>query len=870
MTLMRYLTSVAPLALADVGGLIPPITNAEYYASAMFPVENGRTVDAAKNGRFTVTGWRTQSGGGASVSPFWQGAYAAAVWLDRHSAKVDGMFFAPHMLGTEDSIQPRSMGYRYYTHADFNTSMRGKFRFWVWGEPGVGAWIIDSVSIPRSVKGPLVAYAFTDNTNGYAHILDTATGTWYDGPAVAKPAGWAGMSANPFTYDLCVGGVGGRSFLHNFSPSWQAVSSWRGSIGDILFCNHALSKAAIEAIVNGASPVATATAAGATHYTHIPMVVNGDISSTVNTTYTGVSLTQQGVIHPGGTLRRQSAANYITLDAYAAGEHFPVARGSTNARIRLKGKVGGLTGTLRYRVVVQPSGLVWRDWTDSGIPVVAGAYDGHVEIPEFLLKGQVIVAMSSDMNVVASSHFDCKSGPVVEFHSQSEGAFATFVGTDGTGFPTALNPTLPSNADTVSFAQIIDAGANMFGIAAAQDQPGLIGDGNAVIVNYIRARTQRSIHVRVNAVGGTSPLALMNDADNSRQWSDLEGLRAFTSARGPSGESVITGHVVYGWEANISPLNVMPVAYKPLFTGIGAASGVYAADSNIPTADIDHWLLDSSGSANALLVVSPSNRETPGGSGAASDLSNRADRRDHMRNYSHIYGYRVAPETTAHMLEGETAAGGLPPGGSAHAEQNNWEGVPELGLTAAEAICMAAGLGTFPGPVFFETITPGTAANKVKVRLGQPRLNPGQGLAEGATGYSTAAQPGSYTYNLHTKKNGGDPSAGWEARIRPSGGSFGAWSNANVTGGVITNAVTGELELTLSSSLSAGDTVELVHLPGCTGNYSSGTITQANWRAGILYFNGSEYAAGEPNSVDDLLDLGWQVAGSNQPLSLTI
>lgn len=858
------------LAFTEIPAPAPVITDAEFYGSAMMMPENGRTTTSGKNGRFIVTNWRTQAGGGSSVSPFWQGQYSAVALIDRHSSKVDGQFFAPHVFGTEDSQQPRSMGLRYFTHRDSNTGMRGKFRFWVFGEPGVGAWSMDSAVIPKSAKGPLAVFAFHNDTNGFLHVLDTATGTWYDGSAVAKPASWAGLSATAATYDLAIGGTGDRALNHNFGPSFQACSAWRGSIGDVLICNHALSKSAVEGIVNGANPVTTATGAGATHYTHIPMVVNGDISSTVTSTYTGLSLTQQGTVKPGGTLRRQSTANYITLDPYNPGEPFPVARGGTTARVRLKGKVGGLTGTLRYRIVVDPSGLVWRNWTDSGITVTAGAFDGHVTIPEFLLKGQVQVAMSGDMSVVASSHFDCMSGPVLEFHAQSEGQFATLVGTDGTGFNTTLNPSLPANADTVTFAHIIDAASNQFTLVAAQDQPGLIGDGCAAIVNRIRQLTQRSVHIRVNAVSGTSQLALMNDADTTREWSDLEALRDFTQSKGPSGEAVVTGHVIYGWEAQIGPTNVMPVAYKPLLTGVGAASGAYDRTSNIPTADIDHYLFDGSSSANALAVVSPSNRETPGGSGAASDASNRADRRDHMRNYSHIYNYLVGPETTAHMLEGETAAGGLPAGGSAHAEQGNWEGVPELGLTAADALLLAAGIGTFPGPVFFETLTTGTAANKVKVRLGLPRLNPGQGLAEGATGYSLSAQSGSYTYALHTKKNGGDPGAGFEARRQPSGGSFGAWSKANVTSGTITNAATGEVELTLAWSLGAGDVVEIRYLPGCTGNYSSGTITQANWRAGVLYFNGAEYAAGEPNSVDDLLDLGWQVAGSNMALALTV
>lgn len=845
-----------------LGAALALPTDAENFGSVMFPFENGRTTDTAKNGQFLVNNFRTQASGPGSAAPFWQGPYAAVAICDPHRARVDGQNFPPCIMGTDANLADRSFVMNYSTNVVETTANRRTFAFGVRGEAAPGTWLMRSAQIPLSARGPFAVYAYNDDINGYIHVLDIPTGTWYDGAAVAKPASWAGVSAAAFTNNLVVGGTGQYTFPADNSASFQNALQWRGSIGDILFANDALSKADVESIVNGASPVTVATTAGATAYCHIPMTSGGALSTSANTTFTGISLTQQGTVFPGGTLRRQSTANYITLDPINAGEHFPVAFGSTQARIRIKGKVGGLTGTLRWRLV-RPNGNAITNWVDTGITPVAGAFDGHVTTTEFTGKAQIQVAMSSDMTVIGSSHVDCQSGPVIEIHAQSEANFSLGDGRTAQGDATTLNPTISANGDTVLFG-VLDGS-----VRSALDQPGWLGNGSVALINYIRSKTGRSIMVRVNAVDGTSPLALMNDADTTRNWSDLVIARNFVQATGASGESVVTGHVVFGWEASLSPTNVMPVAYKPLLTGVGASSGTYDRTSNIPTANVNRWLFDGSSSANAKVVITPCNRATTGTGATDTDASIEADQRDHFRNYSHLYNYEVGPEMTAHRMEGETAAGGLPTGSVTRPEPNVWEGGPEGGIVMAEAVLEAAGIGTYPGPVFFESVVAGTAANKVKVRLGQPRPNPGQGLAEGVTGYNTAPQSGSYTYALHVKKTGGNAGAGFEARIRPSGGAFGAWSKANVTSGTITDAATGEVELTLSASLSAGDTVEILYLPGSTGRYAAGTITQENWRSGLLYFTGTTAPASLTGTAD-LIALGWQVAGSNQALTYTL
>lgn len=123
-----------------------------------------------------------------------------------------------------------------------------------------------------------------------------------------------------------------------------------------------------------------------------------------------------------------------------------------------------------------------------------------------------------------------------------------------------------------------------------------------------------------------------------------------------------------------------------------------------------------------------------------------------------------------------------------------------------------------------------------------------------------AAVIAGYGAAMHVKRVGGNAGAGFEARI--DGGS---WSKANVTDGVIINAM--EVELTLSSTPTTS--VEIAYHSGRLGNYPSGTITQANWRAGALFFGGKALAS-DPSNYDEISTLGFAVAGSNQPLVLNL
>lgn len=824
-----------------------------HYGSVMMPFENGRHADSSTRGQFTVTGLRTAISGTNSATDFWRGAYACVAICDPHRSRTDAQNHLPMVFASNTNQgAARSMGLLYYPRAHPTAGLRQRFRFFVRGETAPGSWIVDSAVIPDSARGPFAVYPYNDGTNAYLHVLDISSGTWYDGSAVAKPASWLGISTVAMTHDFVVGCAGAVTFSTYDPTSPQSAAYWRGSIGTILLCNSAFSKARVEAIVNGADPLTEASADGATVRVLISPVAGGKLSPTVTGTVSGLSITQQGVVYPGPTMRRQGTSAWLRLDPYFHPEHFPVENGQTEARIKLSGTVSGLTGFLMYRVVLL-DGRVWQGWTNSRIPVVDGAFSGHVLTPEFRGDAQIQVAMSSDMTVIACSHSDCQSGPVIHTLGQSELNFATNQGRVNTGAVAAFDPTLPPRAKNIVFAQRDLLSGYMLGSVTRHGS--FIGEGAVGVINAIRAETDRSILICNHAESGTSIKQLLDDSDSTRNWTDFVGVCELISARGDNGEYIATGVVIAGWDASLSGGdNVVAAEYIPLLQGVASA--------NITQAQIDHWLFDGTLSPSAQVVAHPMNRATVAAASAtATDSSAEANQRDIARNYAHRLGYKIGPEWTAHKLQGENAASGVLVSGT-HPEPGDWEGSIETGVVLGNGILLSLGISQYPGPVFFEHIRLGSAANKVIVELGDPRPYPGLGLSVGAPGYSTDEQiVARSALRLHVKKNGGDPGAGFEASI-----DGGAWSKLNVTSGEI---ISGRgLELTLASTPSVS--VAIRHKPGGTGNYSTATITQEAWRSGLLYFTGEEYASGEPNSVDDLVRLGHEVAGSNQELTLTL
>ncbi len=853
-------------AAAAAAALSAAEIRASRFGSLLFPHSNGLSNNPERVAQIEVPGFNTGIVNMGTAS-FWDGPSSILVFFDVNAEMQDGqnMFPAFFAMGGKQSLtSARILQMEYVAYMANDGLPRRKIQLNIRGESTASSvWTILSAELPA---GRYAALAFNDGTNAYLHALNLDTFVWIDGPAVAKPAGWVGMpqARTPFI-------IGNIATTTTFPPVVGAAvapgGAFRGEMRDLLFVNAALSKANVESIANGAAVVATATGAGATKYIHIPMVAAGVPSTAIATTQAGMGagITIRGKVKPGSSLRKESAASFITMNRLPYPACICMRPNRDTAPLQLSGKTD-LAAIDEFRLVATASGRVLVDWTKFRAVVAAGAWSGTAYLPTNVIEEfQIHVRSSAVPNVFAASHSRCLIGPAFDAWAQSEGAMSTF--SFNRSIQDVGTPMYPvGDTDKVIFAawQQPTGFPRFTSLQSQYDRFGLLGPEAMILANRLATELGRPVFIRAQTVSGTSMFDLMNDDDPDRSWADVVNANALMANRGERGETLSCGHIFIGWEAAFSGQgDVLAGMYSPFLTGVG--NGVTTTNLAIAQADIDHHLRDGTFNSDAPLVILPCNRVTFGPPTGTFDESPEANQRDWFRNYAHVFGYMVAPETAAHKMQGENAAGGIPNGSVTHAEPGDYEGTFEQAFINAEAYLMAFGRGSYPGPVFFESLRAGSATNKLIARLGDPRPYPGEGLAVGATGYSRAAQRVLRSARkLHTKKIGGDPGAGFEARRKPAGGAWGAWAKANVTTGLIINPL--EVELTLAWALAAGDEVEVRYQSGSPGGYAPGVITQAAWRAGLLYFTGEPYD-GDPDSYEDLTRLGFAVAGSNQALS---
>jgi hypothetical protein len=836
------------------------VNNARWFGSVAFPPENGVTASADTSGQVRLTGARTALVGAAgTAAALWGNAQSFMIVLEADRRLADGRNIRMGAIGSvavsSGTSTSRAFGLSYVSRTHGTAGERGNWYFFIRGETAASSgWLIPVSGMPADAQGPFIGMAWNDAVNGFLSICDTATGTWYDSAAVPKPAGWAGCSQ--ITNEIVVGGDGSYVFPRDNSAARQNSNQWIGAFRDAIFANVVMTKADALAIFNGADPATQLGGAGNLRL-HVPGAVNGVLSTAKSgTAAAGVTVEYQGTIHPGPSMTRQGAANYMTVARRAA-----VLATLPKTRVALtqfSGTHGGTaTGTLQVRQVGR-SGTVYSNWTNIPNTGAAGNWACSPVLAEAPEACDIQFRFSGAPELIANTGVRHWIKPVFIFHGQSEIVLSVFSAESARAIGTApvLGVPLAAGAGRVSFGA--RSWTNAYCRIQSAELPGYLGAEAAAIANIISE--ERPAHIVVNAISGTSMLALMNDADASREWTDTLARCAEIGNRDANGAFPIHAHII-DWEAFYSGVDgVMRGAYRPLLTGV--------ASNDIAQGVLNRWLFSGEFSNDAEVIIMPGNRASGvNAAGAtASDTSLESDQRDQMRNWAHLLGYRIGPERTTHKLQGENAAGGALVSGT-HPEDDDWEGDLEAAVFNAEALRMALGTSTFTAPVFFESIRAGSAADKVILRLGNPRQYPGLGLAEDATGYSTAAGVAlerAPAIRLHTKRTTGNAGAGFEARRRPNGGAFGAWSKANVTGGTVTSPR--DVELTLAWALAAGDTVEVRYHPGTPGAYSTATITQADWRAGALFFTGAPLAA-PPASLADVRSIGFAVSGSNQALS---
>lgn len=825
-----------------------PVRSA-YAGSIQFPLENGETTVASDNGELRLAGSMTGLVG-TGADALWYGPSSILALVDPAMERYDGLSREPCIVAAHNAFATgRSFGLFYRTAHYFVESDQRRFIMHMGGEPGTENWTIMGAQLPVAARGPFAVHAWRDASVGRLDVYDIDAGVWYEGEAQSVPATFIGLTR--LRYDIAIGGDPSYVFPKDNDTKRHVAHQWSGSIASLLFADTAMASSDVEAIVAGADQVEQIGGMAKCRL-FLPMVdTEGGIDLSVVTSRAGMSaeLTQYGTLWPGPTLVRQGGGRKLSLDRFSWPGHIGREAGARSARVQISGRVSDLAGDLEVGAINR-AGRTVLAWRRIAHQETDGRFTAEFDLPVPVTdRFQIQIRMSEDDTIVASSHYAMQAGPVFMLWGQSEGEYATIAESDVTGNAVVSPAIAPvTGADRVAFMGG-DASMTYYYTRAIGKAPGVLGAPAMHIANRVGAHSPEPVALVCQTVSGTSLFAVIDDGEAQRPWSDVLA-RHRVANRNAAGQRIVTAHIVIGSEAYYSgTTDLMENAYVPLLTGVGSGSAI----NQIPQDNIDHWLFDGTFSDNAKTMIIPANRSVAGANAGEVDGSAEADQRDTMRNWSHVLDYVVGPEMVTHKMQSETASG-LSSSLVTQPLKGDMQGSVEMAEGVAQAVLTMLDVDPYPGPVFFETVSPGSAANKLIVTLGKPRPEPGLGLFAPRVGRSSIDPGTDYQYNLHTKFADGEAGIGFEAKLTNEG----EWSAMNVLYGTILDPVRGEVELTLLSDAVEGQTQIRYH-PGGPGQYDPARISQDDWRAGALYFAGTQ---GDGLSPKD----GFAVAGSNLAL----
>ena len=260
------------------------------------------------------------------------------------------------------------------------------------------------------------------------------------------------------------------------------------------------------------------------------------------------------VLYPGSHLRRQSPAQYLTMDPLQHGWVYGLTATGTSCDVPFAGDAAGYTGPVEVRVFEGESGRVVCDWTAVGV-IAGGRWAGKVRLPRAEGWWVAQARLAADHAVV----WDRRDAFAVGYKFLLVGQSTTEIPLNAGAVGLPL--THPFSA---SFLELQEVGSRP-AAGARWWNMGRIGqrhtqDGKVAFLNQFRAFDPKTPIMLVDeAVNGTAMMTLINggiDSDTNRQWLDLtEKLDRF-------GNDITA--VLFNWAANES------LGYSTIYNGIQA------------------------------------------------------------------------------------------------------------------------------------------------------------------------------------------------------------------------------------------------------------------------------------------------------------
>lgn len=503
------------------------------------------------------------------------------------------------------------------------------------------------------------------------------------GTPVAVPSGWAGVSR--LAKNICIGGTDADIFPQSAASVFgrQNLALWKGEVGSFSIVDTSLTDTDVLNIAAGADVITTAVQSNVR--LHCSVVKDGRLSKDIVSNKSAVvdSLVFTGYIVPGSTIRRQSLAQYLTIDAIKDGQFVSVLNGKTSSEIKLTGQFAGVSGYIELRIIDSTKAVV-RDWFKlCKVPSSGTTWEAWVTLPIHINALHFEARGTSHPTIVARSNNDVLCGYSVLFQAQSQVVFGTMTNGTYVGGDDSLNVKPRDWGNTVIFG----AHGSNFAFPRyyrAELCPAFVGSGFLTIANYLRARTPYPLLLVSIAKSGTALSDLVNDDTTTRQWSGDKTVFEVLANKNRDNQYKYTAQVM-NWGSTDTYNDYWEQILTPYLLGRGT--------TQIPKANIDHWLYDNVDFDPSMkFVVVPFSRDTGAAGTYDTDASVSAVRRKNMRDGAASLGYLIGPEATVYSIEGTTDSG-------THPNQTDATyGIPLYSRSLAEAAAIGCGFGTWRGP----------------------------------------------------------------------------------------------------------------------------------------------------------------------------
>jgi hypothetical protein len=685
----------AAAAAASAASVSETMNRGEYFASVRFPPENGENSTSENGGLYfpgTANLLRRTVAGDA---PLFAGPSAVAALWRMPREIYAGIRRNPTIAGTisiTNGTTNRHFRMGYVSEADNgNVVNAGKFRARLAGETAGGNVDLYSATVdPATFSYDCLLTLRFDNTNFVLDVFDCRDGTKIAGIPVAKPGAWAGIPA--LTFDLAIGIFSQLSFPqdHVGVAGHQNIGYARGECGGLLILDDAGDDAQWQSLALGGNPLTIwpdKVRAWAPLVDGTGSRDNGVYQNLVAPVLYNSDLVQRGTILPGGSMRRQSAPQYIVANRMPDPALIGIRHGTSTGSLPMTLTMAGQVAGDEIQVMLSDkAGNITQDWRKAGECVVAGDVKLMLALPPGVHNLHI---RSKSTGTICVHNGDIVCGLAAIVNGQSQADFTFSLGMTELGNNTALNTRWDGDhaerCFVVTRGPVPTLALSKPAIFRAATKPAIFGNAIVAFFNTMAKYTDWPIILIDTSVSGTSIEDTLEDADSPdvRDMSDIYALTNLLAGRDASGRAIITAWLQF-WHSSGSVTGYAAAFLPPMLYGetvgtINPDDWFYSGLAINPDFPFIH--MEPNRIISTTAVTNPSKD---------SDTRNEHLTRKNLRDNAETFGYTIGAPVDMQRLEGN---------GFTHPDRFNRYGSSYVAEIVAKSVLGALGMGGWRGPV---------------------------------------------------------------------------------------------------------------------------------------------------------------------------